>query len=272
MSDVVQNSLKIIKARIGKFQPKIALVLGTGLGHFADELDDVIATVPYEDMPGFPRSTVVGHTGRLVFGTLGGVPLVCMQGRVHMYEGHSPSAIAIPVRVLHGLGIEALFLTNASGSIRENMGPGSLMMITDHINFSGQNPLVGVNDDKIGPRFQDMTMAYDRDLCAVLESAAKDANVTLHKGVYLMVLGPSFETPAEIHMFRTIGADVVGMSTVPEVIVARHAGLKCAAISVVTNLAAGLSGDVLCHEEALEAGEAAVGDLTRVVKSFLGKL
>ena len=272
MSNVVENSLNVLKARIGDFKPKVALVLGTGLGHFADELDDIVATVPYEDMEGFPRSTVVGHSGQLVFGTLGGVPMVCMQGRVHMYEGHSPTDIAIPVRVLHGLGIEALFLTNASGSIRAEMGPGSLMMIEDHINFSSQNPLVGENDDSIGPRFPDMTVAYDKGLRDILVKSADEAGVTLHKGVYVMVLGPCFETPAEIHMFRTIGADVVGMSTVPEVIVARHAGLKCAAVSVVTNLASGLSDDVLSHEEALEAGEGAVGDLTNLVKTFLSNL
>jgi inosine/guanosine/xanthosine phosphorylase family protein len=239
----------IRKAYAGPF-PKTALVLGSGLGPFGERLThDTI--IPYGDIPGFPVSTVLGHHGRLLIGSVSGKGLVCMQGRMHIYEGYPAQALAFPIRMLRRLGVERIILTNAAGGVRPDLVAGTLMLVTDHINLSGQNPLIGPNDESFGPRFFDMSNAYDADLRAQLSEAARRAGVNLTTGVYIYTLGPNFETPAEIRMFGKIGADAVGMSTVPECLVANHCGMRVAAISLITNLAAGLSSTPLSHEETL---------------------
>ena len=251
--------------------PRVALVLGSGLGAFADAVQDAVA-FPYAELPGFPVSTVPGHAGRLVLGTLADVPVAVFQGRAHLYEGVPAAALAIPMRTARALGAEAVVLTNAAGSIRADVAPGRLMALRDHINFTGANPLTGPNDDTLGPRFVGMGDVYDADLRRRLHAAAGAVGVPLAEGVYLAVAGPSFETAAEIRAFRTLGADAVGMSTVPEAIAARHCGLRVAAVSVITNLAEGLSPEPLTHEHTLAAAAAAAGDLQRVLHRFVEDL
>ena len=252
----------------GGKQPRVGLILGSGLGPLADEIENA-TVIAYDALPGFPAATVEGHAGRLVLGTLGGQQVVCMQGRFHLFEGHAPQALALPVRALKLAGIETLLLTNAAGSLNPAFTPGSLMMLSDHINMLGANPLVGANDERFGPRFPDMTAVYDAGLRASLRETADALGITLHEGVYLALLGPNFETPAEIRAFRTIGADAVGMSTVPEAIVARHCGLKVAAISTITNLAAGMTGDALSHDDTLEIGAQGAAQLKRLIPALL---
>jgi purine-nucleoside phosphorylase len=236
-----------------KIQPQLAIILGSGLGAVAEQVTDAI-TVPYSAIPHFPQSTVPGHSGQLVAGLLNGSPVAVMQGRVHGYEGYKPEEVTFPVRVLGRLGIETLVVTNAAGGIRTDLHQGDLVLLSDHINFSIPNPCIGPNDPKFGPRFFDMTEAYSRCLRGLAQSAAKAEGFALPEGVYLAVTGPSFETPAEIRAFRTLGADMVGMSTVPEVIVARQMGLEVLGISCVTNMAAGISTEPLNHEEVMETG------------------
>jgi xanthosine phosphorylase len=219
-------------------------------------------------LPGFPRPTVHGHAGRAVIGRLGGVETVVLQGRAHLYEGGDPAQRAAPVRALAAAGVEILVLTNAAGSLRPEVGPGSLMAISDHINMLSVNPLTGPNDDAIGPRFPSLRDAYDPELRRILAATAGALGITLAEGVYLATAGPSFETPAEIRAFRTLGADAVGMSTVPEVILARHCGLRVAAVSAITNLAEGMGGEALSHEQTLKYAAAAAGDLARLVERF----
>ena len=253
------------------FAPRVGIVLGSGLGDLAEKIETV-ASIEYETIPDFPKSSVEGHAGRLILGRLGGMPVACMQGRVHYYEGINPQDLTLPVRMLKLLGIEILLLTNAAGSFKKKMGPGSLMMISDHINFTGLNPLVGPNDDAFGPRFFSMEDAYDPTLRKHLAAIAKELGITLHEGVYLHYLGPNFETPAEIRAFKTLGPDAVGMSTTPEVLVARHCGLRVAAISNITNLAAGMSKTQLSHEQTLECAKIAAADLESLVIVFLETL
>jgi xanthosine phosphorylase len=248
--------------------PRLGLVLGSGLGGLADAVEDAVA-IPYAELPGFPVGSVTGHAGRLVLGTLAGTPVVVLQGRAHLYEGIPASDLAIPVRTVRALGAEALVLTNAAGSLNAEVGPGELMALTDHINLMGANPLAGPNDDELGPRFVPLGDAYDAGLLAALRTAADAEGVPLNEGVYLAVSGPSFETPAEIRAFRVLGADAVGMSTVPEVIVARHAGLRVAAVSAITNLAEGLGDEVLSHEHTLRNAATAARSLERVLIRFL---
>jgi xanthosine phosphorylase len=255
-------------AGAGAPTPRLGLVLGSGLGGLADAIADPVA-IPYAELPGFPVGSVVGHAGRLVLGTLAGTPVVVLQGRAHLYEGVPASDLAVPVRTVRALGAEALVLTNAAGSLRADVTPGALMALTDHINLMGANPLAGPNDDALGPRFVGLGDAYDLDLRAQLRAAADAEGVALAEGVYLAVAGPSFETPAEIRAFRTLGADAVGMSTVPEVIVARHCGLRVAAVSAITNLAEGLGDEVLSHEHTLVNAAAAAQDLQRVLTRFV---
>jgi inosine/guanosine/xanthosine phosphorylase family protein len=255
-ADEIERGVAALKARFGATFPKTALVLGSGLGPLAERIE-APTDVSYADIPGFPVPTVAGHNGRLRIGTLSGHPVACMQGRLHAYEGHPAQAIAVPVRILRRLGVERLILTNASGGLKPHLPAGTLMLIEDHINFSGQNPLIGPNDETIGVRFPDMSHAYDESLRALFRKAAERAGVALAQGTYVYVLGPSFETPAEIRMFAALGADAVGMSTVPECIAAVHCGMNVAALSVVTNLAAGLSATPLTHHETLaEAAKA----------------
>jgi xanthosine phosphorylase len=257
----------VLAERAAGHSPRLGILLGSGLGGVADALADPVA-IPYGDLPGFPLPTVAGHAGRLVLGRLGGLPVAVLQGRRHAYEGDRPQAMAAPVRALGRAGAEALLVTNAAGSLRADVGAGRLMAIADHINLLGTNPLTGPNDDAVGPRFPSLRDAYDPDLRAVLRAAADAEGVELAEGVYLATAGPSFETPAEIRAFRVLGADAVGMSTVPEVILARHCGLRVAAVSAITNLAEGMGEEPLSHEQTLRHAAVAAGDLARVVVRF----
>jgi xanthosine phosphorylase len=252
-------------------QPRVGIVLGSGLGAVADAVGDA-TTVGYEELPGFPRPGVAGHAGKAVLGHLGGVPVAVLMGRAHFYEGGDPMPRVTPVRALHAAGAEVLVLTNAAGSLRTDLGPGRLMAISDHINLTGFNPLIGPNDESIGPRFPSLRDAYDPELRAELHAAASELGIDLGEGVYLAVSGPSFETPAEIRAFRTLGADAVGMSTVHETILARHAGMRVAAVSAISNLAEGMSDVPLSHEQTLADAQRAAGDLARLLEAFVGRL
>ncbi|MFZ0747189.1 MAG: purine-nucleoside phosphorylase [Terracidiphilus sp.] len=255
--DDVTAAAKFLRGRLGGLAPRVAVVLGSGLGSVANAVTESV-TVSYRDIPHFPRSTVDGHTGRIVAGRLGGAPVIIMQGRVHFYEGYSPAEVTFPMRVLGMLGVNAAVLTNAAGGIDASYRPGQLVLLADHINMMGWNPLAGPNEPRFatrkgtGLRFFDMTEAYSKQLRELAHQAAADDGLSLEEGVYLAVSGPSFETPAEIRAFRTLGATLVGMSTVPETIVARHMGVEVLGISCVTNLAAGLGADHLSHEEVFE--------------------
>ena len=249
-------------------RPKIGLVLGSGLGAFADDLSDA-TRVPYAQISSFPRSTAVGHAGQMLIGQAAGIPVAVMQGRVHLYEGYSAAEVAFPTRVLGRMGIRALILTNAAGGINLEYQQGALVVLSDHINLQGQNPLVGPNDERFGPRFPDMTQAYHKPYRALAREAARKLRKTVYEGVYAALAGPSYETPAEIHYLRTIGADLVGMSTVPEVIAARYMGIKVLAISCVTNMAAGILDKPLNHEEVLETGRRVQGDFVALLKAVL---
>ncbi len=254
------------------FRPKVGLILGTGLNDLADTIKNPIV-IPYGDIPGFHQSGVEGHKGQLVLGQLNDVPVACFQGRVHLYEGASFDKVKLMIYTFKQLGCETLLLTNAAGSLRENVGPGDIMMITDHINFQNGNPMVGPNDDSFGERFFAMHDAYHPELQAIFREQAKALTIQLHEGVYIGVLGPSFETPAEIRAFKRWGADAVGMSTVPEVIVARHCGLKVAAFSAITNLAAGLVPDqALNHDESLHFGQQAGIHLSTLIETTITHL
>ena len=255
-------------ARLSLGSPRVGVVLGSGLGAVADAVEDPVV-VGYEELPGFPRPTVSGHAGRAVLGTIGGVPVAVLQGRAHLYEGGDPEALRAPVRALRAAGAETLILTNAAGSLHPSVGPGSLMAIVDHINMQGANVLMGPNDDAFGPRFPSLRDAYDPELLDGLRESAGDLGIELAEGVYLAVTGPSFETPAEIRAYRVLGADAVGMSTVQETILARHSGMRVAAVSVITNLAEGMSDEPLSHEQTLRAAQAGAGDLTRLLLDFI---
>jgi purine-nucleoside phosphorylase len=236
-----------------RLRPKITLVLGSGLGAFADEFDGA-SRIPYGRIPHFPRSTAIGHQGRLVLGKVDGVAVAAMQGRVHLYEGYSAKQVAFPLRVFARMGVKAAILTNAAGGIRLGYSEGALVVLRDHINLQGANPLAGPNEDRFGPRFPDMTRAYDPDFRRFAAEEGKRLGIGLEEGVYLALAGPNYETPAEIHAFRTLGADLVGMSTVPEVLAARHSGIRVLGISCVTNMAAGITGAPLSAEEVFETG------------------
>lgn len=250
------------------FKPRVGIVLGSGLGHFTDVIDNKI-TIPYQDIPGFPQPSVKGHHGELILGYCEGIPVVCLKGRVHLYEGVSPQYIKTYVRTLKCMGCEYFIATNASGSLDENMEPGEIMLITDHINFMPINPLVGPNDDEFGPRFLPVDNAYDADLQKLLASAAEVKGIVLHKGVYFAVQGPQYETAAEIKAFRILGADAVGMSTVPEVLVAHHAGMKVGALATITNFATGLSKVRHDHNEVVAVAEKASNKLQQIIQQFL---
>jgi xanthosine phosphorylase len=255
----------------GHLQPRVGIVLGSGLGAVADAVEGAV-TIGYEELPGFPEPGVAGHAGRAVVGRLQGVPTCVLMGRAHVYEDGDPAERTTPVRALRAAGAEVLVLTNAAGSLRSEVGPGRLMAITDHINLTGHNPLVGPNDEAIGPRFPNMSDAYDPELRAQLHATAQSLGIDLAEGVYLAVSGPSFETAAEIRAFRALGADAVGMSTVHETILARHAGLRVAAVSAISNLAEGMSDVPLSHEQTLKDAQRAAGDLARLLEAFVGRL
>ena len=252
-------------------RPRIGLVLGSGLGGFAESLSEA-ARIPYAQIPAFPRSTAIGHAGQMVIGKAGSVSVAAMQGRVHLYEGYSAQEVAFPMRVFGRMGIRAVILTNAAGGINLSYQQGALVLIRDHINLQGTNPLVGANDDRFGARFPDMTHAYAKDYRAMARDEAGKLGMTLHEGVYAALLGPSYETPAEIAYLRTIGADLVGMSTVAEVIAARHMTMKVLAISCVTNMAAGILDQPLSHEEVMETGERVKGVFESLLKAVLPRV
>jgi xanthosine phosphorylase len=250
------------------FTPRIGIVLGSGLGGLAEHISDP-TFIPYQNLPGFPISTVPGHSGQLVLGYLEGVPVACLQGRAHYYEGATNEKIKTLIRTLKVIGCDILLGTNASGSLRPEVGAGNLMIVADHINFQGNNPLIGINDDEFGGRFVSMENAYDSALRTQLHAVAKQLNIPITEGVYLSVLGPMYETPAEIRAFRILGADAVGMSTASEVIVARHCGLRVAVVAAITNLAAGLSDEEITHEGTLHYAGKAADHMIQLVKGFV---
>jgi xanthosine phosphorylase len=266
-----RTAVDMIRARFPQCAPRVGLILGSGLNGIAAALADV-TTIEYADLPGFPQPGVDGHVGRLVLGRFGGVEVACLQGRVHLYEGVPAAAVNILPRTLKALGCDILILTNAAGSLRPELDPGSIALVEDHINLLGQNPLVGPHDAALGPRFPDMSEVYDRDLRVRAQAAAARLGIPLRSGVYLATLGPSFETPAEIRAFRVLGADLVGMSTVPEAISARHCGLKVIGFSIVTNLAAGLAEHTLSHEQTLAVAAQAADRLQRLLSGLLEEL
>jgi purine-nucleoside phosphorylase len=265
-----EDAARTISAR-ANVAPKIALVLGSGLGAFADEFDAAVR-IPYQEIPGFVSSTAVGHAGRLVIGEVAGVPVVAMQGRVHYYEGYSLEEVTFPVRTFKLMGIDTLLLTNAAGGVNNELTQGALMVISDHLNLMGLNPLRGTNDERFGPRFPDMTDVYAREFQEMVVQEAKEQGVTVRRGVYAALSGPSYETPAEIHMLRALGADAVGMSTVPEAIVARHMGMRVLGISCITNMAAGISEEPINHEEVIETGKRVRTTFTQLLRKLIEKL
>ncbi|MNM93266.1 Purine nucleoside phosphorylase 1 [compost metagenome] len=258
---IIQEAADYILEKAGS-KPEVGLILGSGLGILADHIENAI-TLDYADIPHFPKSTVEGHAGELVLGTVGGRQVVLMKGRFHMYEGYGPEVTAFPVRVMKALGASKLLVTNAAGGVNMSYSPGDLMLISDHLNLTGQSPLTGPNDNTLGPRFPDMSEAYSRRLRTLAKDIAREHDIPLQEGVYAGLIGPAYETPAEIRMLRTIGADAVGMSTVSEVIVARHAGLEVLGISCISNMASGILDQPLSHDEVMETTE-------RVKEKFLG--
>jgi purine-nucleoside phosphorylase len=252
-------------------RPRIGLVLGSGLGGMADQMSDAVR-IPYDRIPAFPRSTSIGHAGQMVIGRAGGLPIAVMQGRVHLYEGYSARQVSFPVRVFGSMGIRALVLTNAAGGINTEYKQGALVLIRDHINLQGQNPLIGPNDDRLGPRFPDMTQAYSKAYRDIALAESQRLGKQVYEGVYAAVVGPSYETPAEIRYLRAIGADLVGMSTISEVIAARHMGLNVLGISCVTNMAAGILDQPINHEEVLEIGERVQYELVALLGAVLPRI
>lgn len=269
LKDKLQETAKFIQDKgIGKVE--FGLILGSGLGELAEEIEDAVI-IDYHEIPHFPVSTVVGHAGRLVYGTLSGKKVLVMQGRFHYYEGHTMQTVTYPVRVMKALGAHSLIVTNAAGGVNKTFTPGDLMLITDHINFMGANPLIGTNDDTLGPRFPDMSHAYDALYQQVATETASALDFSLRKGVYMALSGPTYETPAEIRMARAMGADAVGMSTVPEVIAAVHSGLRVLGISCITNLAAGMQAN-LNHQEVVATTERVKEQFKSLVKAVLAKI
>ncbi len=271
MTAFAEQVATIIRQRIGTMQPKLVLALGSGQAHLARQITDPVV-ISYQELPDFPICSVAGHPGRLIIGELAGVQIACLQGRAHFYEGMSTSSVKTMVYSLKLLGCDIWLGANASGSLRKDIAPGELVMLTDHINFQGRNPLVGVNDNNFGPRFFSMDNAYDKVLQQNLLTAAQHADLTLHQGVYIGVLGPNFETPAEIQAFKAWGADLVGMSTVPEVIVANHCGMRVGVIATITNYAAGLSQQPITHEVTLKYSQQALAKLTPLIIEAIKQL
>lgn len=267
LSSRLEETVRAVRAKTS-LSPRVGLVLGSGLGAFGDTLDDLVK-VPFHDLPHLPQSKVVGHSGNLCFGHVSGVPVVCMQGRVHLYEGHPVEAVVHGARTMAKLGVRAVLVTNAAGGIEASWTPGDLMLLSDHLNLTGQNPLVGPNDDTLGPRFPDMTTAYDPELRAIAHKVAEDAGFSLREGVYAGLLGPTYETPAEIRMLKAVGANAVGMSTVLETIALRHMGVKVGALSCITNLAAGISKTELNHSEVEEIAKASRERLMMLLRGWI---
>ena len=259
-----------IKGQIGDFKPEVGIILGSGLGELADEFSQIV--IPYAEIPGFEASTVSGHKGRLVFAEINGKKVVMMQGRFHFYEGHPIQKVVLPVKVMKKLGVETLIITNAAGGVNPAFNPSDLMVITDHINYMGINPLIGQNDDTMGTRFPDMSEVYTPELIDLVKKTGRSLGIDLQEGVYMALTGPSYETPAEVRMARTIGADAVGMSTVPEAIVASWAGMKVIGISCICNSAAGVSTVGLSHEDVIKAANTAKDRFKALIKEVIKKL
>lgn len=268
MQDSVNFIKSVIKDTVNT--PEIAIILGSGLGDIANQIDGI--SIPYSDIPGFKVSSVKGHAGRLVIGKLNSRNVVVMQGRFHYYEGHSISEVVFPVRIMKLLGADKLVVTNACGGVNTSFNPGDLMFICDHLNLIGQNPLIGKNVDDLGPRFVDMTYAYNSDLLNIAEKTAERLGIKTRKGVYAALTGPVYETPAEIRMLRILGADAVGMSTVPEVIVANHMGMKVLGISCITNMAAGILDKPLCHDEVIETSNRVKENFIKLLKEIIKEI
>ncbi len=266
----MNKSIDYIKDKI-KNQPEIGIVLGSGLGDFADAIEDKIE-IPYTEIPGFPVSTVKGHDGKLIFGKINSKEVCVMKGRIHYYEGYDIKEVVYPIEVLAGLGIETLILTNAAGGVNTDFEPADLMIINDHINLMGKNPLIGPNDEDLGPRFPDMTDLYNKDLIEVAEKSAKKLGIDIQEGVYMYFTGPSYETAAEVRMARILGADAVGMSTVPEAIIARHRGLKILGISTITNMSTGILDTPLDHTEVVEVGQEVAGKFKELLKEIIEEI
>ncbi|MEP6636942.1 MAG: purine-nucleoside phosphorylase [Acidobacteriota bacterium] len=265
-----EHAARTIRARTN-LEPHVAIVLGSGLGAIADEFEDSVA-IPYAEIPGFPASTAEGHAGRLVVGKVGEIPVVAMQGRVHYYEGYSLEEVTFPVRTFKLLGIKTLVLTNAAGGVNVQLSQGALMVISDHLNLMGVNPLRGPNDERFGPRFPDMSEAYSRDLQEAVIEEARTLGIEIRRGIYAGLAGPSYETPAEIHMLRACGADAVGMSTVPETIVARHMGMDVVGISCITNMAAGIGDQPINHAEVMDTGRRVRTMFTQLLRGVIPRL
>lgn len=268
LNNAPYEAVEVLRAAKPGFAPRIALILGSGLGALADRMDNK-TTLSYEELPGFPVSTVIGHAGEIVMGTLHGVPLICMKGRGHFYEGLGMGIMTQAVRTFKLLGCEFMFCTNAAGSLNTDIPAGSLVALNDHINTMPSTPMVGPNDDRFGPRFFSLANAYDKDLRAQLNHTAQGLNIPLHEGVFVSYPGPNFETAAEIRMMQRMGGDVVGMSVVPEVIAARHCGLKVLAVSAITNMAEGLSDVELSHEQTLKCAAMVTDDFIRLIGQFI---
>lgn len=265
-----EHAARIVRART-KLEPRIAIVLGSGLGGFADEFDEAVG-IPYEEIPGFARSTAQGHAGRLVIGKIDEVPVMAMQGRVHYYEGYSLEQVTFPIRTFKLLGVKTLILTNASGGVNVQLSQGALMVINDHLNLMGDNPLRGPNDERFGPRFPDMSAVYAASLQEIVVEEAKSIGVEVRRGIYGALSGPSYETPSEIHLMRNLGADAVGMSTVPEAIVARHMDLEVLGISCITNMAAGISDEPINHEEVMATGDRVRDVFALLLQKVVGRI
>lgn len=266
----IKESTSYVKSKINSV-PKVGIILGSGLGEMADTLENKVV-IKYSDVPNLPESTVKGHKGQFVFGTLHGKEVVMMQGRFHYYEGNKMEDLVLPVYIMKGLGVETLVVTNAAGGVNLSFKPGDLMLITDHVNLAGSNPLFGKNEEVVGPRFPDMSSAYDKSLIGIAKEASSSLNIELQQGTYFMFTGPTYETPAEIRMVRILGADAVGMSTVPEVIAARHCGLRVLGISCITNMAAGILDQPLNHEEVIETSNRVKDKFIGLVNEFVRRL
>ena len=267
---MLSEAVDYIRSKIGDFKPEVGIILGSGLGELADEYCEI--AIPYSDIHGFEVSTVTGHKGRLVFGDINGKKVVMMQGRFHFYEGHPIKKVVFPVKVMKKLGVETLFITNASGGVNPNFRPSDLMIITDHINCMGVNPLVGANDDSMGERFPDMSEVYNADYVELVRKTGDRLGIDLQEGVYMALSGASYETPAEVRMARILGADAIGMSTVPEAIVAVWAGMKVIGLSCICNSAAGVSGVVVSHKDVIRAANTAKEKFKKLVKEVIKKL
>ncbi|AZB43415.1 purine-nucleoside phosphorylase [Bacillus sp. FJAT-42376] len=269
-ADGLSMAAEFIQSKIGQ-APEIGLILGSGLGVLADEIEEAVK-IPYGEIPGFPVSTVEGHAGQLVYGKLKGATVIAMQGRFHFYEGYDMQKVVLPVRVMKQIGVQTLIVTNAAGGINEQFEPGDLMLIRDHINNMGTNPLIGPNDKELGVRFPDLSQAYSRNLLSLARETADELNMKVQEGVYVANTGPVYETPAEIKMLRILGGDAVGMSTVPEVIAARHAGMDVLGISCISNMAAGILDQPLSHDEVIETTEKVKSNFLSLVKGAVEKI